>query len=192
MSFTPNIPVSGQSLGQTRDPIRNNFTNYNNVISQDHVAPNNSGEGKHNKSTYVAQGSPPATLSGEIAFFGQVAASGSTEVFLRRDAVATSYQLTGPASSGNGTLLSGGTTTLLGGIILKWAVINIASAGTTNYTWVAEAGSAFSTTLYAAWVLPITTGTPLASYSLFNPTITGFSINTISPGQTAQIMAIGI
>ena len=29
MTFTPNIPQTGQSLGQTRDAVRNNFTDYN-------------------------------------------------------------------------------------------------------------------------------------------------------------------
>ena len=59
MTFTPNIPADGQSLGSSKTQIRGNFTNYNNVISQDHVAPNSSGQGKHNKSTYVVQASNP-------------------------------------------------------------------------------------------------------------------------------------
>lgn len=80
MTFTSNIPATGQSLGQTRDPIRDNFTNYNNLVSQDHIPPNNpspysAGQGKHNQVTtpvYVANpvtGLPPTTVANEPKFY---------------------------------------------------------------------------------------------------------------------------
>lgn len=52
MTFTPNIPNTGQSLGQTKNPIRGNFLNYFNTISVDHVEPNLSGAGEHAQVTF--------------------------------------------------------------------------------------------------------------------------------------------
>ena len=52
MTFTAGIPASGQSLGQTRDTIRNNFSNYNTLVSVDHVAPNAAGQGQHQQVTF--------------------------------------------------------------------------------------------------------------------------------------------
>ncbi len=60
MTFTSNIPQSGQSLGQTRDSVRNNFGNYNTVVSVDHVAPNASGQGQHKQVTFNAANVPAA------------------------------------------------------------------------------------------------------------------------------------
>jgi hypothetical protein len=190
MSFTPGIPTTGQSLDQTRDPIRNNFSNYNTVVSQDHVSPNSTGQGKHNKSTYVAQGTPPVSLSGEIVAFSQVAGSGSTEVYIQRDGVATNYQLTGPSSSLNGTLIRGGTTSILGGLMLKWAVVSV-GVGTTVFTWASETGSAFSLTPIFYGIVPSGFGGLSASLSISSVTSTNFSVTCNTGGVTAQIIAIG-
>lgn len=183
MSFTPNIPQTGQSLGQTQAAIQNNFTNYNTVVSQDHQAPNNSGQGKHIKSTYMVQGSAPISLINEIIAYGATA-NGNSEIFINRDGVATQYQLTGPASSLDGALLRGGTTSILGGLMFKWAVISQA-LGTTIYTWVTETGSAFHSTPLVYGILPIATAT---SATISAVTSTNFSI---TGGGTFQILAIG-
>lgn len=82
MTFTSGIPQSGQSLGQTRDPIRNNFTNYFNTMSVDHVAPNSTGAGKHNQSTYTSQASDPATLNTEVDVYSKTV-SGVVQLFQR-------------------------------------------------------------------------------------------------------------
>lgn len=86
MTFTPNIPATGQSLGQTKNLISGNFTNYFNTISQDHVPPNGSGgyaQGKHVASRYVVQGSDPTTIANEIAVYSK-AISGIPTLFQRQ------------------------------------------------------------------------------------------------------------
>lgn len=47
MTYTRQIPVSGDSLGGTRDRIRTNFQQIDTVMAVNHVAFNSSGEGKH-------------------------------------------------------------------------------------------------------------------------------------------------
>jgi hypothetical protein len=71
MTFTPGIPASGQSLGASRTQVLNNFSNYYNVVSQDHIAPNLVGEGKHNKSTYPIHvpTTDPTTAANEVAVY---------------------------------------------------------------------------------------------------------------------------
>jgi hypothetical protein len=52
MTFTSNIPFSGQSLGSSRTQVQGNFTNYFNLVSIDHVAPNAPGQGQHKEITF--------------------------------------------------------------------------------------------------------------------------------------------
>ena len=77
MTFTPGIPASGQSLGQTRDAIRNNFANYNTLVSVDHVAPNASGQGEHKKITLNTYGTGPYTVTGAKSYISSLNASTS-------------------------------------------------------------------------------------------------------------------
>lgn len=114
MTFTPNIPQSGQSLGATRTLVNGNFTNYNNLISQDHFAPNNGNQGKHKQSTYV-EVSNPTTAANEIAVYAKDAA-GVSQLFMRRESNGTVIQM----SVGDPVVGANGSTFLPGGIILKW------------------------------------------------------------------------
>lgn len=47
VTYTRQIPLSGDSLGGTRDRIRTNFQQIDTVMAVNHVAFNSSGEGKH-------------------------------------------------------------------------------------------------------------------------------------------------
>lgn len=44
--------MTGQSLGSSRTQILGNFTNYNNLVSVDHVAPNDVDQGQHLQVTF--------------------------------------------------------------------------------------------------------------------------------------------
>lgn len=65
MTFTPNIPLSGQSLGNSRTQVVNNFLNLRNAIQSDHADTNGSVPGRHNFSRYQLQASVPATSATE-------------------------------------------------------------------------------------------------------------------------------
>jgi hypothetical protein len=129
MTFTPNIPSTGQTLGQTRDPIRDNFTNYNNTISQDHIPPNSpspftAGQGKHNQLTmpgYIANpvtGLPPVSTATESKYYAfQITAPLGLMQFSRTwDQVASAAAVPTPIS----------------GIQSTSAAITIATSATSN------------------------------------------------------------
>lgn len=125
-SFTPGIPNNGQSLLQTRDAIKNNFTTINTTIAVDHVAMNEANQGKHDQSTYVAQGSDPTTLAGEFAVYSKVV-SAITQLFGRPESNGTAYQLLG--SVGTITVLQGGAA-IGGGFQLRWGQYNQSGTST--------------------------------------------------------------
>ncbi len=87
MSFTGGIPTSGQSLGVTRDPIRNNFSAINTTIAVNHVAMNLADQGKHKFLQMPIQVSGPATAAtGEGAIYTtEVSAAGPVQFNFKRE-----------------------------------------------------------------------------------------------------------
>jgi hypothetical protein len=108
MTFTPNIPQSGQSLGQTRDPIRDNFTNYNTVVSVDHMAPNSADQGRHKQVTLNTFGAFPYAAAGTRSFVGSYNASAAGTQLVYQPSVATKFVPCAPRSMGRITMDGGG------------------------------------------------------------------------------------
>lgn len=63
------VPNSGQSLGQTRDQLRNNIQSLKDSLAQNHVDLDNVNVGKHNFCQYPEQGTPPTTAVNEGATY---------------------------------------------------------------------------------------------------------------------------
>jgi hypothetical protein len=97
------VPQSGQTLGATQNPIRQNFLTLENSFIVDHVDYGAAGQGKHNKITFPVQGSAPAFLAGEMGLFNQNAVPTSTSDIWVARGTATPYPMTGFA---NGTISS--------------------------------------------------------------------------------------
>jgi len=128
MSFTSGIPQTGQTLGQTRDDVRNNFLNYYNTMSVNHVPPNGAlgfGQGKHTFCEFVTQGMSPATSANEVATYCR-AISAVPQLFLQKQS-----QIAGAADIQMSRVDTGalsataGYSFLPGGAIIQW---NIAAA----------------------------------------------------------------
>ena len=115
MSFTPGIPRSGQSLGNSRPQVQGNFDYINTAFAINHVAFNASGVGKHKFMQMPEQVSAPTTLANEGALYTKEAQS-ITNLFWRQESNGTEVQLTGiaPLAAGNGY------STLPGGMIIQW------------------------------------------------------------------------
>lgn len=101
MSFTPGIPTVGQSLGITRDPIRNNFTTIDDTISVNHVSMNDlPGQGKHKFLQMPTQGvitppsGDPVTAVDEIGIYTKGNGAG-TRTFMRQQANGDIIQMSG-------------------------------------------------------------------------------------------------
>jgi hypothetical protein len=182
MTFTANIPNTGQSLGSTQKAVRDNFSNYNNTISVNHVAPNSTGAGKHTFSEFVVQASDPATAPNEITLYGKTTTSGNTELFIRKDNSGNVYQLT----SGTPSSASTGYTFLPGGIIIQWGRTN---SGSVSFP------KEFSNVPYNVQVSSLANGISTSNLVNIsnspNPTSTGFSVNQGTGGLFYYWLAIG-
>jgi|SRR5208337_377759 len=90
MTFTTNIPVSGQTLGGSRPLVNGNFTSLYNTIAVNHVPPNGSmgiGQGKHTFVEMPVQAVTPTTLVNEGGLYTQTLAGTSASLlYYQRDA----------------------------------------------------------------------------------------------------------
>lgn len=121
-NYTANIPVSGQSLNVTKNPINSNFQAINQLVAVNHVGFNLTGLGKHNMCELVAQTTvPPATLVGEDTIYSKTTA-GVTDIFYTADAGGNEYQLTRSDDARFATFgaTPDGWTMLPGGLIMNY------------------------------------------------------------------------
>jgi hypothetical protein len=123
MTFTGGIPQPGQSLGQTQAAVNNNFANYFNAFSVNHVQPNGNGtypQGKHTFCEFVSQAQAPATATAEVAEYCRTIA-GVAQLFLQKEnqlAGASDIQM---SRVDTGTLSANrGYSFLPGGTIIQW------------------------------------------------------------------------
>jgi hypothetical protein len=192
MTYTSDIPVSGDSLGGTRDRIRANFQEIASVIGLNHVAFNSTGEGKHKFLQMPEQASAPATAVDEAGFYCKVGTTpAQANLFFRaEDSAGTGgkeYQLTRAieayaASFGtNTTALSGangfgGWTFLPGNLLLQYGNFNPNTSATVVFPVPFNAapfivqltGEASNSSNYRA---VISTGTVTATQFVFSGTI---------------------
>ncbi len=186
MTFTPNIPTTGQSLGVTKNPINGNFTAINTTISQDHVAMNDANQGKHQWSTYVNQASPPTTASNETLVYSKTI-NGATRTVIRQAGGTTDRQIDGPVVINNTTPFAG-ESMILGGIILKWGVVTVGT-GSTSFTYAGLGLSNFLTQCFGVH-LTRNGGNTGASVTVSTFNNNGFTANS-STSQTYFFTAIG-
>lgn len=196
MSFTPNIPASGQTLGNSRPQVLANFatlrTTISNATQPNHIDVNNAGAGKHIFVQMPVQTPGAANLpaANEGGFITQTVGANS-ELFFVRDNVNTYYQMTGPFTGG-----TNGNTPLFGGLLLQWGQATIPGGGTSVAVVfpVAYSAPAYSVVL-TAWNNPITGSTPKVP-GVTNVSNTGFDAinwNGVVPGGGVVVawMAIG-
>lgn len=132
--YNNNIPGPTDKLSASQADLLVNFQQLNTQFGVDHTAFNNAGangDGFHKKITNPVQGSDPGSASGRVVTYSKTS-SGSSELFLQRDAVATPIQLTrGTVNiTGNITPPAKGHTFLPGGIVLQWGTVSAVPAGT--------------------------------------------------------------
>ncbi len=86
------VPNSGQSLGQTRDPIRNNFLEIKNSFDVNHNDFDAANTGKHFFVEFPA-GTDKTTSGNEVGVYCKLQSSKS-QLFLRRDGSTDTFALT--------------------------------------------------------------------------------------------------
>lgn len=131
------VPNSGQSLGQTRDPIRTNFSTIQTAFNVDHVNFDASGEGKHAKVTFP-EGTAPSVALNDVVMYAKDT-NGRPTIFMRQENNGSEIQLSGPTPS----IGANGYTFLPGGLLLQWGVNG------TNSTSISITFPTAFTTLYS-------------------------------------------
>jgi hypothetical protein len=112
MSYSTNVPQSGQSLGQTQAKILGNFGTIQSGFSANHGAFGASNVGKHLFMQMPEQGSDPTTAVDEGALYtklSRITADGA-QMFYRNESSGAVVQLTG--SGGTIPTILSGTATL--------------------------------------------------------------------------------
>jgi hypothetical protein len=138
MTFTPGIPNTGQSLGSTRDAIRDNFTNYFDTMSVNHVAPNGTPQGtqgKHTFAEFVAQSADPSTTPSETTLYSKTTSGSNTELFIRKDNDGSVYQLTNGVPAISAIAYASGNSFIAGGLLVYWGILS-ATGGPQTFTGV--------------------------------------------------------
>jgi len=107
------VPKAGQTLGNTRVDINQNFSVIGSTFAVDHVGYNDIGQGKHNKVTMPVQSADPVTAASELALYSKTV-SGVPALVLRQQ---SSGAITDFTTAGKTTA---GWTRLPSGILLKW------------------------------------------------------------------------
>ena len=172
------VPNTGQSLGQTRDDMRQNFTSINRGFSVDHVTFNAlQNEGKHNRVTFPPQGADPVLVADEMALYTKLI-GGNPALFLSDFNTASIVNFTSATKANTGTM------TLPSGIIVKWGrnttpVIPNEGQQTVNFT------TPFPNAIYTIYAtVSVVGGSPLNSAAndryarIYNYDTTQFSVVT--------------
>ncbi len=125
-----NVPLPGQSLLQTRDPINNNFSTIDTAFSVDHVPYQASGEGKHNQVQFPRQaGNFDTTGTTDVALFATLSPyTGETELRFANENGGNIIEFTSSLAA------TVGWTRLPSGILIKWGEA-AATAGVYTYTY---------------------------------------------------------
>lgn len=130
LPYTGNVPISGQSLGQSRPLINANFQSINTIFGRNHFSFSSSNAGKHKCCVFpnISGSDIPTTGSSEIAIFAKAVPGGSSNLFWkRRSDNATHIQMTNTVGiSAN----SDGYSFLPGGLMIQWGFETIVDSGT--------------------------------------------------------------
>jgi hypothetical protein len=166
-----NVPLSGQTLQNTRASINDNFNNTDTAFTENHV-PINTGpnSGKHNLVTMPAQAADPGTLDNEMALYTKLV-GGEPQLFLQPFSSGTPLNLTSAAFA------LPGYTVFPSGMMLIFG--NATIPANTAVTNIPLAPYSFPNAILTAWGSPsaLTGGNP--QDNIFAVAATDFDMITI-------------
>lgn len=142
-----NVPLTGQNLLQTRDPIAANWTTIDDAFKVDHVEFNTTGEGKHNTVTFPLQTADPIPLANEEILYNKTTVQYPGSNLWLKSFSGNNFPMTGyvfnntaPLSGGNGWLftpanfkVTWGTASIVAGGAVTIIFANPANGGITGF-----------------------------------------------------------
>lgn len=192
MTYTANVPVTGQSLGSSRPIINTNFGLIQSVFDANHQDFNKTNPGFHTFVDMLAQSSDAAPPTGCIAHYCKLDSNSISQWYFQRENSGAVIQMSsGPSTKAGAYPSTTGQTFLPGGLQLKWGYGTVGAGATNalNFTMAPLSLSAFSTAGLTGMVVSQTQNAVLS--------VTGLTTTTISitagTGQGASFMfwAIG-
>lgn len=171
MTYSSSIPISGDTLGSTRDRIRGNFEEIAAVEDVNHVAFNTLGKGKHKFLQMPEQVSAPVTLVNEAGFYSKMGTNpAQANLFFRGENNGAEYQLTRADQTNNATFgTDTGWTFLPGGLIFQYGTMT-----TTGNTTVVTFPVALTMPLYSLNATIVQSSTENISWGVDARTLNGF------------------
>jgi hypothetical protein len=186
MTFTGGIPQPGQSLGQTQAAVNNNFTNYFNAFSVNHVQPNGNmtyPQGKHTFCEFVSQAESPATSTAEVSVYCRTISSVPQLCLQKANQLANAADIQmSRVDTGVGINGQNGWTFLPGGIIFQWGIGTFAALSNVNITF-ATLNINFTNACFNVSLTPIAFNNFL---DVTNVTTTGFTCSRNPNTQNGQ------
>lgn len=192
-SFTPNIPTSSQTLGQTQQPIQDNFTTINTTIAVDHVAMNSANQGYHTIIHQGPQGSDPGAIAGIGQLYVKTTGAGKPgqsdqQLFYESGAGGISQMSGDDISNPGGAYLSG--------VLFQWGTASVNSAGSLTTISYKYSFSSAPVNIQITGVQSTNTSSPSANNVYIVPgsiTTTTFQVSNSSSGTLNSIhwLAIG-
>jgi len=194
MSYNPSIPQAGDNPSQSQSQLLDNFTQLNNFLSENHVALNASGQGKHSFLQMPEQAAAPSTLVDEVAFYSKLStnktAGNQAELFYRQEdsggAGGAEYQLTNAFNGG----VSDGSYIIPGGLKVRWGRRDLVSNGTT----ISLAPDGFTSSIYNIQITILRAGDANLYMYVRDGTLTlnSFVVNTNGSSIGMFFLAIGV
>jgi hypothetical protein len=173
VTFQPNIPQATDLISVSQNDILQNFQSIDTAWNVNHEDFNASGAGKHKFVEYTNQSSDPAGAASEFTLFSKVSGGGQSEIFYKRNAEGTSYQLTGINPSG----AASGYTFLPGAMLMQWDFLTGASK---NDGAAIVFPTAFGATPYTLQLTASRNGISVNVLNATSVTSTGFTLRTSS------------
>lgn len=195
MAYQQDIPQPSEIPSQSQADLLGNFQAINSStegFGLDHVQFDAvSDKGKHQKSTYIEQGSDPTTAANEMCVYAkEVTYAGpttNTELFLAKESAGTVIQMS--QTIVDPLIASNGSTFLPGGVLIKWGILNSpVDNSTVTFT------SAFPNNIWNIQLTPVKSDNTARSMYVKTGTAatTGFTIQTSSSNFTSVYwLAIG-
>ena len=134
-----NVPLAGQTLLATRNPINQNFATINTGFAVNHIEYNLADQGKHKFLQMPEQIAAPAVAANEAGLYAAIGAlSGVTELSFRRENNGAVIPFTENSQAANGW------TMLPSGMMLQWGIQVVPGSPTTVNFPRAFAAAAYS------------------------------------------------
>lgn len=179
MTYQPNVPLSGNSLGQTRPIINTNFVDIDLAFRANHVPMTTNNTGYHTHVDMTAQAANPNPIATLVSHYSKQVA-GITEWFFQREAPGSQVI---QMSRLTPVPLSQGFTFLPGGLLLQWGSFSVPFVNPITFP-VPFTGVPFSVQVTSNNING--TGAGLISATGFTALI------FLAPGSAATWMAVGV